>query len=825
MLILSLGFNALLTSVSLEKLYMEAIVSKYNVIGKDLQRNLENALRFGKTLEKFVGMEKLLKETQKNLMPKIENKGTPPVDEDNRKAALEKDIIVSISKPDGQIVYSTDEQLTGKKIPEIALLNDPGEGTGKKTSETITYVKYENYYIHSLPIREGMNKKWIATAVIFFNEKQIKNLLHSVLLKNIKTISIIILFGASLLIFLFKLIIPNTPDVETIPKFKISVVLFSVIALSQLVFTGFNTHAYKNYYLEISMEKNRVLSSLLREDIEYLLDKGISIDRLLKMDTLLGEVIAASPEIDSIMVSDREKNLLYLADKTGMTDFVKHNDKEKRQQESKKASTLSDPTYHLSLELIKNRTPEKSDSADSVDYEGFLSTNISKDFLFTKLKDIALDSITVLAISIFFLVELLILELQLIEKQLTVSTHTPKGINYLAIRPVAFIFIFGIDICISFLPLHMENLYNPDLPIFGLSKDIVMGLPISMQMFFTSISLLISGAWCDKRGWHEPFLVGLFLSGSAFIYAWIAPTAIHFIFSLGLVGMGYGLSLMASQGFIIAHTMPDNKTQGMAQLFAGVYAGSICGGAAGAMLADRIGYQPVFLIGGVILFFLVLYTVFIMRDTFQKPVFMSTAQTQQPFKFIYIVQFLFNRRILMLILFNGLPWYIMLIGFLNYYSPIYLKSIGTSQSNIGRIFMLYGICLMYIAPIISRHIGNSKSKKFYLAIGSFFGSLCIASFYFLKPVSGIAAITLSIFLLGISACFIPVRNTYILDFEITQKLGGGKAMGILNSVLRLGQVFGPILFGWLFFTMGSDHGIAFAGIISLVMTLIFVLMG
>ncbi|HKL82103.1 MAG TPA: MFS transporter, partial [Desulfobacter sp.] len=405
-------------------------------------------------------------------------------------------------------------------------------------------------------------------------------------------------------------------------------------------------------------------------------------------------------------------------------------------------------------------------------------------------------------------------------------------VHYTSIRPVAFMFFFGVDTCISFLPLHMATLYNPYQPLLGLSKDIIMGLPISMQMLFTSMSLLISGAWCDKRGWAEPFLIGLFLSGTGFIFAWMAPSSLYFLVALGFVGMGYGLSLMAAQGFVIAQTTTKETAQGMAQLWAGVYAGSICGGATGAMLAERMGYAPVFLVGGSILLLLIVYTFFMMKDAVKRPNPMSqtprptpTEQTFPSSRNTSVLSFLFNRKIFTLIVFYGLPWYIVLIGFMNYYSPIYLKGIGVSQSNIGRIFMIYGICLMYVAPYISKIAGQAHDKKRYLVMGSFIGSLSIANFYFFKDLSGVVSVTVSIFLLGLSACLIPVRSAYVLDIHITKQLGGGKAIGVLNAVLRLGQVTGPILFGWLFITMGSDSGIAVTAATYLIFTLIFILVG
>ncbi|MFO7689038.1 MAG: hypothetical protein R6W83_00525, partial [Cryobacterium sp.] len=72
--------------------------------------------------------------------------------------------------------------------------------------------------------------------------------------------------------------------------------------------------------------------------------------------------------------------------------------------------------------------------------------------------------------------------------------------HYGLIRPAAFLFLFGIDISVSFLPLHMGKLYQP---IFGLSRDVVLGLPISVEMFFVMIALYAAGAWIDRRGCVE----------------------------------------------------------------------------------------------------------------------------------------------------------------------------------------------------------------------------------------------------------------------------------------------------------------------------------
>ena len=105
-----------------------------------------------------------------------------------------------------------------------------------------------------------------------------------------------------------------------------------------------------------------------------------------------------------------------------------------------------------------------------------------------------------------------------------------------------------------------------------------MGLPITVEFIFVGLSIFIAGIWVDRRGWHGPFLTGVSLAGAGVLYSWLAPDAIHFILSRAVAGSGYGLTLMASQGFVITYSDGKSKARGLAHLFAGIYAGSICGG-------------------------------------------------------------------------------------------------------------------------------------------------------------------------------------------------------------------------------------------------------
>lgn len=58
---LSYSLGMFLSVLSFEKIYLKTLTSKYEVLGKDLKHKIETALKFGKRLDGFVGMENLVK--------------------------------------------------------------------------------------------------------------------------------------------------------------------------------------------------------------------------------------------------------------------------------------------------------------------------------------------------------------------------------------------------------------------------------------------------------------------------------------------------------------------------------------------------------------------------------------------------------------------------------------------------------------------------------------------------------------------------------------------------------------------------------------------
>lgn len=429
---------------------------------------------------------------------------------------------------------------------------------------------------------------------------------------------------------------------------------------------------------------------------------------------------------------------------------------------------------------------------------------------------LAAEAATLAGIALLLCVELAVLLLNL--RPAPPGRPAPPA-DYRLMRPAIFLFLFGLDSSMAFLPQHMGRLYEP---LFGLSREAVMGLPISVEFFCVGLAILWSGAWVDRAGWRQPFRWGLLLAAFGGVWSWLAADAIQFIASRGVVGLGYGLTLLAAQSYVIRGTDVHNKARGLAHLFAGLYAGSICGAAAGAMLAERFGYRMVFLIGALLVLTVVAYAwATLWRASDPAPVVVPSRAGGRV-GWGALRGFLLDRRVLAVVLFSSMPASVAAVGFLNYFSPVYLSGLGVSEATIGRVLMLFGLCLSLLGPALGRWADTCASKRLPVVAGSLLGGL---AFLIFNGLQGVEATAVAVVLLGLSnALVLSSQSAYLLRLEATHALGDGKALAIFRATSRIGQMLGPMIFAWVLLATDVAAGITWFGLAYLAAVLLFLLL-
>jgi MFS family permease len=136
--------------------------------------------------------------------------------------------------------------------------------------------------------------------------------------------------------------------------------------------------------------------------------------------------------------------------------------------------------------------------------------------------------------------------------------------------------------------------------------------------------------------------------------------------------------------------------------------------------------------------------------------------------------------------------------------------------------MIYGVSMIYVGPFISRFVDASSDKKRYVFVGCVLGSMTFLSFYVLE---GLWAVVVAVLLLGLSSSFVLAsQSAYILQLQVSQELGLGKAMGIFRSSSRIGQALGPLVFGALMVKSDINSSVISFGLIYLMTALLFLLL-
>ncbi len=249
---------------------------------------------------------------------------------------------------------------------------------------------------------------------------------------------------------------------------------------------------------------------------------------------------------------------------------------------------------------------------------GSLVVRLSEHVLARGVRSRMIDAATVVAVALVAATEMLLLLSLLLNRgsRMPAADHAAAAalrntsdIGRIA-RPVMFGFLFAWAMPLGFLPLYARSLPPGDL---ALPSNLMLALPISVEMGCGLLTALLAGRLTDRRGWRVPVLIGLAISFAGMLSCAVAADLPMFAAARGLVGLGYGLAWMGLQGFIVTRSSPLYRGRNMTSVIAGLFAGHLTGAAVGAMLMEQLGFRPVFAISAVMMAVPVLGVLVLMR--------------------------------------------------------------------------------------------------------------------------------------------------------------------------------------------------------------------
>ncbi len=765
-LALALGFGSILSSGSFKKALTESYVSSFVLNGGESVRKIEYALKYGKQLDNFFGVQSILQEVKDN-----------NADVKNIKIVL----------ANGTTAYSLVEdsvvKVSGSLRSELLQMMRAG---GRDSSWLVVDHQY-----HVLVAINDPTGAPIGAMDIIFDESVIAP--HADAFEaSIMQMTLMVGLAAALVLFVvlvkMQIVDPASGNLRT--KRLLAVVL-AVIGLAQTVLTAQAILNFQPIYLDTVQRNHALVGQLVQKNIAKVIAKGVPYADLEKLDEWMDAIPKAMPEIESIVLTSASPAPM----------FTTH-----------RADTMDNAQYLRGLDS-KNMT-KVSLAADTKGHPGEAVIALSSRYIESKNRSIIIDALTLLVSTILFSVEIVLFlgiyfHAQALAHANANAGATPSDEDDTAIvRPQAFVFFLAASMSTSFLPVILKSFE----PIAGLPENIFLSLLLSIELMASIVSTLVTGVVLDRRGWRPPFLAGLLILATGTLLSALASSTAMFLLARLVVGVGYGFAWMSLRGFVAAGKTSASQTTGFAGLNSGIYAGINCGVILGALLLERLSYSGIFWMSLVLT---CIATVFCLCFTRNRE---SSAAVPQPQAAPGATGLLADGGIRIFFVTVAIPMAICLM-FLNYFVPVYAKTVGISASDVGRLFLLYGLCVVYLGPVLSRTVIRRYSAK--TSVGVSF-VLIITGLLLFGFFPSALTCTVAVLLLGLSdGVGLVARNNYYLSFNAVKRFGVGKSMGVFSIVTKLGQTSGPLIFGWLSLV---SMGVGMLGAAFAVLLLLFLLL-
>ncbi|MES2259260.1 MAG: MFS transporter [Pseudomonadota bacterium] len=383
------------------------------------------------------------------------------------------------------------------------------------------------------------------------------------------------------------------------------------------------------------------------------------------------------------------------------------------------------------------------------------------------------------------------------------------------VRVLSFLFMFAEMLSRPFLPV-----YAGSLPAYGMSGGLHASLPITAFLLGVALTMPFAGRWSDRLGRRSSYIAGALTVMTGLAVTGLVPDYLVLVTARAVTGAGYAIMFMACQGYVFDNTDGGNRGKGMALFVGAIMVAEICAPAVGGILADRIGYRMVFMLGAVVALIAAVLAAAVLDKRVATPA-AAPAAAASPGGAPLLGRLVKNRRFVALSVLSGVPAKFLYSGFLIFLVPVLLSGMGHSKSEIGRYTMLYGLSSLALAPLFANLADRYNAYAAMVTAGGVLTGLGLLPVVYSASgdmvMFGIAA-------LGIGQSM-SISAQLVLVARVTQNeardAGTGPIVGLFRLLERLGAAAGPVVTGTLVARYGAPEAMVSLGAFALVSSLLF----
>lgn len=357
--------------------------------------------------------------------------------------------------------------------------------------------------------------------------------------------------------------------------------------------------------------------------------------------------------------------------------------------------------------------------------------------------------------------------------------------NLYVLWTAQFILLIGISFVMPFIPLYIQELGVKDFASTARWSGLIFGVPF----LFSALCAPIWGTIGDLYG-RKPLILLTMLADSVILTLMSSVKNVYQLFVLrillGILGGSVG-PVMA----LVSTSVPREKLgSSLGFLQTSMMAGGIVGPFIGGVLADMMGYRPLFKITGALALTSATLVAFFVKEKRG-----GGEEKKTSYGLRANLSFFFHSKELLAI---ALSIFIMQYGVMlvEPVLPLFISSLGVKKEVLstvtGAIFASTGVVNIFATPLWGRR-ADRKGYKSTLVICILCASICYIPQAFVKNAIQLAFLRV---VLGIFSSGIFPATQAIISANVPEERRGG-ILGMTNSVGLLAGLVGPTTGGIL----------------------------
>ena len=779
--IFGLVVNGWLGLSGFESVYRESLIRQYNVQGEFIKTRIESSLSLGKKLY---------------LIPdQIESLFYEALDRSDGISHL------YVTDDKESVLYSTRSVLAQNQLPFDCFSTDE-ESSVSNIPYTVTFGDSE--YI-CIPLYDSNSRE--GCVIIEFPHSTITS--YSLkMMRKILSLGFTILGVFSVFYLLFYLLLKRHSWGETL-------ITVSLLLISQVAFT-WQTYNMYNDDLSLIFNKNMtVMAKSVAEDLQKPLEYIDGYNELSRVPQYLSDRISGNPQCSEIYITDSSYSVLT-------------------------SSTSDANTWGTGDRLDKNDTDLTFFALSSSSSSDYLVFRLNRPMINEILRDMALDSGTIIIVALLFSFILkdffmLLQNKKSIAKPVSQMDAYDEANALRLIKVSTFFFMFAAFETLSFIPLYIKDVFSKSPGMFAsMDPNTAISLPVSSYMLGIMVAMFITIFALKNLSIKKRYVIMslLFIIGSVFTI--FASDMLILIIARFVAGFGFGGVLLSTSSLVIAYTSNKTRSQGFGTNAAASASASIASISVGGVISSKFGYEAGIAVSIVFALFFLLFSIFCIKEQ-EKDVSEeksaelaetaeSTAVAKRSLSAKQFFKVFFSRHILSYIFCINIPFQLIYVGLFQFLLPLYMSdTLLLSQGNIGRILCIFSIVSL-AASWVSKFSDKFRNDKLLIAFGALCVGIVMIIFNFWQA-GGFIIFFALMFAMGIDNVFIDaIEEVYVESGQIQ----GVDEENILQSYKTIEKVISvaiPTITSAIITAMAFSGSMLVIGAYSLIGGVLFIILG